>query len=94
MSQKRNDFSLGEVIISETVQGSSLDMTTINNLLSKHSKVDWGNVKNTSDDQHFIMNESNQLFSSFRISCDEEDELWFITEPDKSVTNILFPTDH
>ena len=61
----------------------------------RHLKGDWGDLddddKRTND---AALKDGFRLMSAYFFNGNEEDKLWIITEWDRSVTTILFPSEY
>jgi hypothetical protein len=61
--------------------------------LTMHARGEWGNLDafDTEANQTAIR-EGGRIFSTYKTRCD--DDLWIITEEDRSSTCILLPSDY
>jgi hypothetical protein len=90
-------FPVGQVLMTEAVTDFFEDKPGVAlSWLKKHVKGDWGDI--SSDDAEVnqdALNTGSRLFSSYDLGSDsEESKLWIITESDRSVTTLLFPSDY
>lgn len=89
-------FDLGTVVmtrgIAELVNEDSLYKLELGKCLNRHHNGDWGSVSK----EDALLNDTavelgEQIFSSYMTS---KDRIWIITEHDRSVTTILFPSEY
>lgn len=89
-------FNLGNVVMTRGVAAeineNSNYKSEITNCLIRHHKGDWGDVSK----EDALMNDTaveigEQILSSYMTS---KDRIWIITEYDRSVTTILFPSEY
>ena len=103
MSTKNNKFSLGQVLMTKNIAEFSSQSQNrflwINTCLSKHQNGNWGDLSKddiVSNEQ--ALKSSERLFSAYRIPDELEyphhQKVWIITERDRSVTTVLFPSDY
>ena len=64
--------------------------------LNRHANCDWGDVdsedKQTNDQ---ALKDGSRLFSAYKAPAGSpEEKVWVITEWDRSVTTVLFPSDY
>ena len=69
------------------------------NSLNKHKNCDWGDLcDGDKEENNLSLENNNRLFSSYNIpkdiNVDNEKKIWIITECDRSVTTILFPSEY
>lgn len=92
-------FPLGMVV---STRGVSLKLPPdkISEILNKHITGDWGQL-NKEDRQlnEFALENGERIFSSYPLSTTikkecGEDKVWVITEYDRSLTTILFPSEY
>lgn len=61
----------------------------------RHSKGDWGDLSDEDKQMNDVAVEcGDRILSSYRYNDDPEMRIWIITESDRSVTTILFPSDY
>ena len=87
-------FPLGQ-IAATTGALEALDRTAVNamDLIRRHQSGDWGNVPpgDAAENQRSVEN-GWRVLSSYPISDDQD--LWIITEADRSVTTLLLPEEY
>jgi hypothetical protein len=66
--------------------------------LTRHLAGDWGDLSDSDRRQNdqALKSENDRLFSSYNLGrkFERDDKLWIITECDRSVTTVLFPSDY
>lgn len=89
-------FNLGQVVmtrgIAEAIEKDKEFKAFVNASFLRHTQCDWGEL--CEDDKE--MNElalihNDRLFSSYTLN---DWKVWIITEWDRSVTTILFPSEY
>ena len=87
-------FPLGQIVATPGAL-EILDQYAINamDLIKRHQSGDWGNVP-PSDAEENMRSIKNgwRILSSYAISDDQN--LWIITEADRSVTTLLLPEEY
>ena len=87
-------FPLGKVVATPNAL-DALDRAAVNSmdLIRRHQHGDWGNVP-PSDAEENDRSVTNgwRILSSYALSDDQN--LWIITEADRSVTTLLLPEDY
>ena len=90
-------FQLGRVVVTAGVQGlldkhELVNALHVNMLLACHQSGDWGDV--CSEDAHWndkAVEDGDRVLSSYKLYGEK---VWVITEADRSVTTILFPSEY
>jgi hypothetical protein len=102
----RYQFVLGAIIVSRDVdifiKQNLLFAQWVHSSLRRHAKGDWGELcaeDSQLNDLSVSGDESGRLFSSYDIPKEMaeyfgQEKLWIITEWDRSVTTLLFPSDY
>ena len=103
MTTKSTKFSLGQVTMTRNIAHFTWESQQrhqwVNTCLLRHQNGDWGDLS----DEDVASNEealksSERLFSVYRIPDELEyphhQKVWIITERDRSVTTVLFPSDY
>lgn len=93
-------FSLGSLVATASVSEEMKSFTFAQfckTAISRHLACDWGDLKPediASND--FAVIHGERILSSYPLPSpvDGEDKIWIITEADRSVTTILFPSDY
>ena len=89
-------FSLGQVVmtcgvrdtISEDINFSKFVITA----LHRHANGDWGDMcEEDKAYNEYALDNGDRLFSSYK---NGDTKIWIITEWDRSVTTILFPSEY
>lgn len=86
-------FSLGRLVTTATVHENE-KYGDIAGAIRRHASGDWGDL----DDDDKATNESalvneGRLLSSY-VLPGTENQVWIITEGDRSVTTVLYPSDY
>lgn len=87
-------FPLGQVVATPGAL-EALDRSAINapDLIQRHQSGDWGNVPPGDAEENLRSVENGwRILSSYVIS--EDQNLWIITEADRSVTTLLLPEEY
>lgn len=88
---------LGKVVETATIhtwcEGHPLRRTMVMNALIDHSRCDWGEALDDEDwaQNNFALDNEERILSAYTI---DHQRVWIITEWDRSVTTILFPSDY
>ncbi|WP_318419486.1 type I restriction endonuclease subunit M [Photobacterium leiognathi] len=89
----RNSFRLGQVCATQgAIALSDNNPTLLRSLLRRHASGDWGelcdNDKRANDD---AVLKAGRILSSYTLNGEN---IWIITEHDRSVTTILLPKEY
>ena len=87
-------FSLGQVVATPGAL-EALEHAAINaaDLIRRHQSGDWGNVPPGDAEENLRSIENGwRILSSYAIS--DSQNLWIITEADRSVTTLLLPEEY
>ena len=87
-------FPLGQIVATPGAL-EALDRFAINaaDLIQRHHSGDWGNVPPCDAEENLRSVENGwRVLSSYPISDDQN--LWIITEADRSVTTLLLPEEY
>lgn len=92
-------FLTSTIGINEEMQNNSAFAEFCQNSFERHSKEDWGDLDEEDlESNNFALENKERILSSYRlpknISVDNESKIWIITEWDRSVTTILFPSEY
>lgn len=90
-------FELGRVVVTAGVQGlldkhELVNALHVNTLTARHQSGDWGDV--CPEDAHWndkAVEDGDRVLSSYELYGEK---VWIITEADRSVTTILFPSEY
>ena len=89
-------FELGQIVMTKSIsvkvsQNTKFQLQVINALL-RYGEKDWGIVsQNDKDANDWGLENGDRLLAAYE-TC--EGEIWIITEWDRSVTTILFPSEY
>lgn len=90
------NFQLGQLVatagVSNWANSSTDNSRFLASSLSRHSKGDWGDL--CEDDKQLnnrAVNEGTRILSSY---SNGTEKIWIITEWDRSVTTVLFPSEY
>lgn len=87
-------FPLGQIVATPGAL-EALEHAAINtmDLIQRHQSGDWGNVPPDDAEENLRSVENGwRILSSYPIS--EDQNLWIITEADRSVTTLLLPEEY
>ena len=87
-------FTLGQVVATPGAL-EAMDQYAINalDLIQRHQSGDWGNVPPCDAEENMRSIENGwRILSSYAINDDQN--LWIITEADRSVTTLLLPEEY
>ena len=87
-------FPLGQIVATPGAL-AVLDQYAINamDLIKRHQSGDWGNVPPGDAEENLRSVENDwRILSSYAIN--EDQNLWIITEADRSVTTLLLPEEY
>jgi hypothetical protein len=87
-------FSLGQVCLTNGAEAlMSEGKLDVNNLINRHISGDWSDMceDDQFENQHAVAC-GDRIFSSFKLS--DSQNVWVITESDRSVTTILLPDEY
>ena len=93
-------FSLGSLVATASVSAEMKNFSFAlfcKTAISRHLACDWGDLQ--PDDiasNDFAVVHGERIFRSYLLPSpvDGEEKIWIITEADRSVTTILFPSDY
>ena len=86
-------FALGQIVATPAVL-EHLEKHGINasDYLNRHVRGDWGEVpKADAAENDFALTRRLRLLSSYTVA---KERIWILTEADRSVTTMLFPTEY
>ena len=86
-------FALGQIVATPTVL-EHLEKHGINasDYLNRHVRGDWGDVpKSDAAENDFALNRRLRLLSAYTVA---KERIWILTEADRSVTTLLFPSEY
>ena len=87
-------FTLGQIVATHSAL-ALMDQYAINamDLIKRHQSGDWGNVPPGDAEENLRSVENGwRILSSYALS--ENQNLWIITEADRSVTTLLLPEEY
>lgn len=91
-----NKFELGQTVmtrgVSEKIATNLIFAEEVTNALRRYRSCDWGEM----DDEDKALNDEaisgeDRIFAAYELT---EGKIWIITEWDRSVTTILFPSEY
>ena len=90
-------FPLGIILVTAGVDAVMRRDKTFENFvyesLCRHARGDWGNLSEADiEENELSLKEGFRLFSAYK--NEENDEIWIITEADRSSTTVLFPIEY
>lgn len=92
-------FKLGWVVSTRTVstkaERDSLFRDFIKKSVERYSNCDWGNTcdEDAKLNDEAVKNREGRIFAEYIMEKSNE-RIWVITEEDRSVTTILFPSEY
>jgi len=94
MLQTHPLFALGRVVATpgalDALQNANQQAREF---LSRHSHGDWGDLTDEDwQENNFSVTRSLRLLSAYHLTSGET--IWIITEADRSVTTLLFPSEY
>jgi len=89
-------FQLGKIVwtrgVNDLVAVDASFAKFVINSLKRHANCDWGELSaEDKDENDFSVGKKLRLFSSYQHG---DWHIWIITESDRSVTTILFPSEY
>jgi len=92
----KNRFKLGQTVMTQGVSAlidtNPLASLLVAKCLARHAGGDWGDVcAEDAQANQDALRYGSRLLSSYKIG---ETKIWVITEADRSVTTILFPSEY
>ena len=97
---KERKFDFGQVVFTRAVA----DRTEVNEDFARfvdesflrHICGDWGDLdqENAAMNDEALKSGEDRLFSSYIFNKSTDEKIWIITEWDRSVTTVLFPSDY
>lgn len=97
---KERKFEHGQIVmtkaVAEEVERSRTFSIFIGDCLIRHLCGDWGDDLTAEDVEtnQYALKNGGRLFSAYIFRQEEDIKVWIITEGDRSVTTILFPSDY
>lgn len=94
MSKK---FSLGEVFLTSGVASFmkeyDIPYSEITNLLNRHANGDWGNLSENDKEmnEQALRSGNDRILSKYKLLFED---VYVITESDRSYTTIMFPSEY
>ena len=89
-------FALGQICVTRGVNDLMAVDTSFSlfvwESLKRHAKGDWGNLCNEDKKENDISRDIHlRLLSAYELN---EIKIWIVTEADRSVTTVLFPSEY
>ena len=97
---KERKFECGQLVLTAAVEECAKENPAFNAFVSvcflRHMTGDWGDLEpeDAKMNDEALSNDKGRLFSAYIYPPYEEIRIWIITEEDRSVTTILFPSDY
>ena len=90
----RSKFRLGEVLVTTPLhEHCEKNNFSLLPYLIRHSQCDWGDLcQEDKESNNYALENGERLLSAYKLRDGEK--IWIITEWDRSVTTILFPSDY
>ena len=90
-------FEHGQIVVTsgvnERISNDNGFALHINRCLTRHLSGDWGDLcKEDREENELSLEKGFRLFSSYK--HDSCPKIWIITEADRSVTTVLFPSEY
>ncbi len=97
---KEQKFELGEIVVTSAVHNRMKEDKEFENFvflsIVRHREGDWGDLdpEDAELNDQALESGEDRLFSAYIYNKEADDKIWIITEWDRSVTTILFPSDY
>jgi hypothetical protein len=90
-------FQLGQIVatrgVSNRIESDPAFAAHVSTSFSRHAFGDWGDVcEEDKQENELSLKEDYRLLSSY--GKDTDNHIWIITEADRSVTTVLFPSEY
>ena len=101
MKERKKKFDPGRIVVTrgekKKMQNDDIFASYVDNCILRHLTGDWGDL----DPEDAALNDKalesgeDRIFSAYKYeSIRNEGKIWIITEWDRSVTTILFPSEY
>lgn len=92
-------FELGQVVSTKAIHDKCLNdydfLIFVSRSLDKYTKCDWGDTCKEDCEQNDIsVEQGERILAVYNNPSNENETIWIITEWDRSVTTILFPSEY
>jgi len=89
-------FSLGKLVwtrgVNDLVAVDASFAKFVLNSIHRHANCDWGELSDQDKQENeFSLKNNLRLFSSY---SNDQHKIWIITEANRSVTTVLFPSEY
>ena len=89
-------FSLGRIVwtrgVNDKIVVDVFFAKFVLKSIRRHANCDWGELSDEDlRENNFSLDKNLRLFSAY---SQNEDKIWVITEADRSITTILFPSEY
>lgn len=86
-------------LVKMTMAENAIFSTFCNNCLQNHKSGNWGDLEiEDKESNDFALENNERILSSYKfpleINIPHEVKIWIITEHDRSVTTLLFPSEY
>jgi len=101
--KSKKSFPLGQLIVTDSVHGRMCQSLTFHRFvygcIGRHGRCDWGDADHHDNELNDYQHEhGGRLTSSYTlpsaVAIPGESRVWIITEADRSVTTVLFPSEY
>lgn len=92
-------FELGQVVVTRAIHEKCVNdfdfSIFVGGSLDKYMKCDWGDTCKEDWEQNDIsVEQGERILAVYNNPSNEDETIWIITEWDRSVTTILFPSEY
>lgn len=100
MKEHEKKFELGRTVVTrgiDELMGKDSDFYVfVMNSLFKHARGDWGdlNPEDAKLNDAALTSGEDRIFSVYKCDGIPDGKIWIITEWDRSVTTVLFPSEY
>ena len=95
-----NKFTLGQTVMTATV-ATLIEQDThfadfVQRSFARYVSGNWGEMdeEDKQQNEEALINNDNRIFAAYEKADHPDWKIWIITEYDRSVTTILFPSDY
>lgn len=98
--EKKQGFSLGQVVMTRGVNDLIADNVSfakhVTNSFDRYRACDWGDLgaEDSASNDAAVSSGDDRIFSAYAHPDHDDWRIWIITEWDRSVTTILFPSEY
>lgn len=97
---KERKFDHGRIVVTRAVDDKMQNDKKFHNFVAqsfgRHLNCDWGDLdpEDAQLNEQALESGEDRLFSAYIYNKETNEKIWIITEWDRSVTTILFPSDY